>query len=250
MTAPVVHGILDCVTPTVLETPVWRSEQLRLTAMPSTFQPTAIVRDWWPAVVGTSPDEFREAPRTGTLSMVGSFAGERLEMYWDRQRAEILFGASDGPDPEALPPLDDMLQPFATLAARWLSLPTRPAVLRLGSGINAIQVFPEIEDCRAALDSYLSAVDMRKSEPVSFQYRTNRPTSSAHGGLKLNRIGSWSADPLLVPNGEPRHGIRLVTDVNTAFDENDRRILDIDLVELFGELTGLCIRLVGEGDRP
>lgn len=213
------------------------------------MQPTAIVRDWWPAIIGTSPDEFREMPRTGDLSMVGTYEGGRLEMNLEHhQRVDILFGTPDPPGPEVLPPLDDELVPFGALAARWLSLPTRPGVQRLGSGINAIQVFRELEDCRTALDSYLPAVDMLRSEPLSFQYRTNRPTRSALGEIELNRIGGWSADPLQGPNGESWHGVRVATDANTVFEGG--RNLDVDLVELFGELAGLCIRLVREGDRP
>lgn len=237
---------------TGLETRIWRSEQLRLTAMLSATPPTAIFRDWWPALIGTSPDEFRETPRIA--EMRGAYADGVLRMCLELPlRIDILFGPPDLSDPEMLTPFDDALTPFVDLTTRWFRLLTRPAVQRLGVGVNVIQVFPKIEDCRTALDSYLPAVDMRRSGLLDFQYKINRPTSSALDELTLNRIGAWSADPFRVANDELRHGVRLAADANTAFSESDHRNLDdrvLDLAELFVELTSHCIHLVREGDRP
>ena len=231
------------------DSPIWRTEHVRLTAFYAGSHPTSLARDWWNAVTGSPPEGILEEPRTGTVQLQGAYEDAPLVVRAERGRFDIArpFSA-DQPTPDTLPAFTDVLQPFVELADRWIGLKTSPPIQRLGFGASAIKRFPRIEDCRAELDGYLPSIDMQTTEPMNFMYQVNHQcVSRAVDGLSVNRITKWSFQQLEVAAESPTFAIQLEMDINTTAEHTgslDRPAL------LFRELASFADQFAKEGDRP
>ncbi len=227
--------------------PVWRTAHLRLTAFPQSYHQTSLAREWWSALTRVSPEGVIDLPPAGSVKVLGVFNGAPLSIEVKPERVDIERPFSVGqPRPSALPPFDgDVLPRFSGLVADWLGLASRPPIRRLAFGATVMKTYPEMEDCREALDGYLPPLDMQATEPEGFMYQVDRKCESQ--GLAVNRIVKWSVLQYELVGGGSTPGIQLEMDMNS--DARYSGALERP-AELFGEFVQHARRFAEEGDRP
>lgn len=214
---------------------------MRLTAFTSSSQPLLLVRDWWNAITGGPPASIHEEPRAGVVSLQGRYRDAPLAMRAEADRVDLVRPFTLEPDP-GLPPLSEALPAFADLVNRWIRGDDSLLCQRLGLGATVLQAHQDIEACRAAMDGYLSAVDMHAIEIGGlgeFAFQVNRRCSSQIiPDLSVNRIAKWAfrLDPAAV---------HLEMDLNSPPEHIDK----IERPgELFREFAILTEEYVAKGD--
>jgi hypothetical protein len=241
----------------------WQAQVLRLTAFPSPNAQFAN-KDWWTKLVRQPPESTSSQPRERLQKEVGSYQNAKLELTveplridWRYMTEETQQGAmvSDA----TLGAFPDAVDRFTELMNGWLAFEDVPSLVRLAFGAVLLQPQPDREGPYQLLARYLPFLDLTSSEVSDLVYQINRrrDSNTPIPGLRLNRLGKWSAiqfttftvSPITksVETSEPTHACRLELDVNSAPDfsgEFDRDVLPA----LFKELVGLAKETASKGD--
>lgn len=247
---------------------VWETESLRLTTFPVQVSPVEDV-GWWESLMGKPPEIEVVHPREGGKRVEGALETGRLIMQTAPTRIDLRVI----PSPEqgattagffTIGKFTVILESFAQIASRWLSLDSCPEIQRIAFG--AVLVSPT--DSRTSgyrkLAAYLPSVNMDPDHATEFLYQINRARDSTTGitNLRINRLSKWSVasisttDLVIQPTQTLRQGrsqeyfaCRLELDINTIPDRREP-LTRKKLPDIFRELMDLGEEIVVAGDIP
>ncbi|MES2178004.1 MAG: hypothetical protein V4550_09075 [Gemmatimonadota bacterium] len=240
----------------------WIAQHLRLTAF---YEPDASREELpkWASLTGSDPEN--EA-RSGNLAQAdGSYASGRLALGTvATERADLLYGPAiatlqqEADYPPSIGSFDTAIQPFNTVARRFLQSPAK--VLRIAFGVSLLSPTSDRDASYAEVVRLIRTVAFDLSGARDFTYQINRPRRSLTvEGLEINRLAKWAAVRISVMTTDvvngvstrtpESHGVRLELDINTDANRTDPLSHD-HLSSLFDELTGLAPEIRDHGDIP
>ena len=248
---------------TNLDANSWHALNLELIAFPVEAVPDQD-QDWWRDLTGERGESLR---RSTSRVDSGAFRGVAFRLELDLLRIRWAIGKLVAQDAEVLTsapdigPYQEAVEWFAPVMGEWLRT-SAPPLKRLAFAGKVIRWTGSREESYAVLADCLR--DSVKVDPQSreFQYRVNRPRSSAMGieDFNINRLCTWSAVTLNVTvqatTGSttrqlerPWDGCLLQLDINTPVD----RAIPIPpdrLVAAWEELVSLGNEIAIRGDIP
>lgn len=235
------------------------TESLRLTTFLAPSEPIA-QPNWWAELTGAEPESRTSKPARGESEDSGPYGEGTLVLSIQPGRIDWLLTPQIESEFKFLGRFDKTTATFSELMLKWLA--SAPPIIRFGYGATLHQQASNKLEAYSLLAKLLPAVQIDIHNSEDFIYQINRPTESAVvPGLKINRIGKWSAAmffgirlDLAKTSFHQQTSPRLVScrmefDTNTDAP-NTKAFPQSSMTELFVELRNITSSLASNGDRP
>lgn len=251
-----------------LSVEAWETESLRFTAFPIPVSPIEDVC-WWQSIVGQPPEVEVKRPREGGIRAEGSFEAGRLILETLPFRIDLRLI----PSPElsstnlgfaTIGKFTEIIEPFAQVMNKWLSLDSCPEIQRIAFGAVLLASVDSRESGYRQLAAYLPSVDIDPENSIDLLYQINRPRKSNTkiSNLTINRLTKWSVAVVLggdffVESEQIAYrkrlqkyvACRLELDINTNVGKQEPLPRD-RIASILSEFMDVAKEIVIEGDIP
>ena len=251
-----------------LSVEAWETESLRFTAFPIPVSPIEDV-GWWRSIVGQPPEVEVKRVREGGIRAEGSFNAGRLILETLPFRIDLRLISS----PEissttsgfaTIGKFTEIIEPFADVMNRWLSLDSCPEIQRIAFGAVLLASVDSRESGYRQLAGYLPSVDIDPENSTDLSYQINRPRKSKTkiADLTINRLTKWSVAVVVggdffVESEEIAYrkrlqkyvACRLELDINTNVGKQEPLPRD-KIPAILSEFMSVAEEIVIEGDIP
>lgn len=233
----------------------WQAETLRLSVF--TLTPNDAISQHWQSLMPLPPETVNRPPQKQQIIEEGPWGSSRLQVlsqpgqiHWrtfsvvSKQSGPIGVGSFDG-----------AIRPFRELMEKWLS-GSCPSINRLAFGAILLLPASSLKNALRQLDRMLDSVTVNSNGTQDFMYRNNLRSKSAHHGLQINRLATWSAMEtvgieIAIGTSQPpramptEHYCRLELDINTV---PLKEISRANMPLIFRELVEAATEIAEQGD--
>ena|SRR2546422_285084 len=218
----------------------------------------------WKAVVGNEPEATIVRRAQGVRQDRGDFDGIPLALNTQSNRLDWLFSGAQSSDVaekigfQAVGDVEYAWRLLGKLTKLWH--PHMAPFARIALGTVALLPVESRRDGYNKLRPLLPNLNMDLEASTDLLYRINRPrpSNASIGGLRLNRLATWTVEesqilaieptsPQTVASGKPTYACRVELDVNTmpefkgTFDPSQS-------VKIIEECLTLASELIEKGD--